>query len=96
MPAYVIVQGVVTDPDQFEHYKPAAGPTVVGAGGKYIVRGGTTVALEGDAPPERTTILEFESVDTAVAWYRSAEYTAAKSLRDGAATMRLYVIDGVS
>lgn len=96
MPAYVIVQGAVTDADQFEHYKPAAGPTVVGAGGAYIVRGGSTVSLEGDAPPERTTILQFESVEAAVAWYHSAEYTAAKALRAGAADMRLYVIDGVA
>ena len=96
MPAYVIVQGVVTDPDQFEHYKPAAGPTVTGAGGKYIVRGGTTVSLEGGAPPERTTILEFPTMEAAQAWYQSAEYQAARALRDGAADMRLYVIDGVA
>lgn len=96
MPAYVIVQGTVTDPEQFEQYKPAAGPAVVGAGGSYIVRGGTTVSLEGGAPPERTTILQFESVEAAVAWYHSAEYTAAKALREGAADMRLYVVEGVA
>jgi uncharacterized protein (DUF1330 family) len=96
MPAYVIVQGVVTDAEQFEHYKPASGPTVTAAGGRYIVRGGTAVSLEGGAPPERTTILEFPTMEAAQAWYRSTEYQAARALRDGAAEMRLYVVDGVS
>jgi uncharacterized protein (DUF1330 family) len=94
MSVYVIVQGDVHDPEQYELYKHAAAGTVVAAGGKYIVRGGDVEVFEGD-PPSRTVVLEFPTKQSAIDWYRSAEYTDARKLRDGAATLRLYLVDGV-
>lgn len=95
MPAYVIVQGSITDPEQFDAYRAQSGPSVAAAGGRYIVRGGGTVALEGAAPPERTTVLEFESVEAATAWYHGAAYIAARELRAGAADFDMYIVEGV-
>ena len=95
MTAYVIVQGEVTDPEQYEKYKvAAAAATVTAAGGKYIVRGGGVEAFEGDSPPTRTVVLEFPNMQAAHDWYHGEQYTAARKLREGAGNMRFYAVDG--
>lgn len=94
MPAYVIYQGEVSDPEQYERYKAQAAPSIIAAGGAYIVRGGEVKVLEGDPPAGRTVILEFPTMQAAIDWYESAEYTEIRKLREGAAKARLYVVDG--
>ncbi len=95
MSAYVIYQGEVTDPERYEEYKPEAAASILAAGGRYVVRAGEVEVLEGEPPSGRTVVLEFPTREAAVAWYRSAAYTEARKLREGAATARMYVIDGV-
>ena len=94
MSVFVIVQGKVTDVQQYEQYKAAAGPTVVNAGGRYVVRGGSATALEGGNAPERTVVLQFDDRDAAMAWYHGETYQAARKLREHAADLRLYVVEG--
>ena len=95
MTAYVIYQGEVLDPERYEVYKAQAAESIAAAGGRYIVRGGEVDVLEGDAPAGRTVVVEFPSMDMARAWYRGAQYTAARAVREGAAVARMYVVDGV-
>jgi uncharacterized protein (DUF1330 family) len=96
VPAYVIYQGEVTDPEQYEKYKPRSEASVLAAGGRYLVRGGAFEVLEGETPTGRTVLLEFPDRDAAIAWYRSDEYAEARKLREGAAVARLYVVDGLT
>jgi len=95
MSAYVIYQGVVTDPERYEEYKVKAAASILAAGGRYVVRGGDIEVLKGDAPAGRTVVLEFETRQAALDWYRSEEYTAIRSIREGAAHADMYVVDGV-
>ena len=94
MAAYVIYQGEVTDPERYEEYKPRAAASIAAAGGRYLVRGGEVDVLEGEAPAGRTVVLEFPTRQAAVDWYRSAQYTEARTFREGA-TARMYVVDGI-
>jgi len=94
MAAYVIFQGEIIDPVRYEDYKTAAAASIAAAGGRYIVRGDVEV-LEGDPPVGRAVILEFPSRQSAVDWYRSDEYTAARALREGVAVARLFLVDGI-
>ena len=94
MAAYVIYQGEVTDPDRYEQYKVAAAASIAAAGGRYVVRGGEVEVLEGGAPSGRTVVLEFPDRQSALAWYNGEQYSAARQLRRGAATARMYVVDG--
>ena len=97
MAAYVIYQGEVLDPDRYEIYKEKSAASIAAAGGTYIVRGGDVEVLEGDAPAGRTVVLEFPTMQAAIDWYNSDAYTAARTLRHGAArVVSMYVIDGVS
>ncbi len=95
MPAYVVAEVKVTDPAQYERYKQLAPPAIAKYGGRYLARGGATVALEGDWKPERLVLLEFPSLAQAQAFYHSPEYGKARAARKGAATMRLLAVEGL-
>ena len=94
MPGYVIYQGEVTDPERYEEYKVKAAASIAAAGGRYVVRAGAMEVLEGDAPAGRTVVLEFPTLQAAIDWYHSDDYAEARKIREGAATARMYAIDG--
>jgi uncharacterized protein (DUF1330 family) len=95
MPAYVIVDIDVTDPERYEQYKAATPATLEAAGGRFLVRGGEVTILEGDWQPSRLVVLEFENLAAAERWYESAAYQAAKKLREGGARMRMVAVKGL-
>ena len=95
MPAYVIVETDIHDPEQYERYKAASPAAVAGGGGRFVVRGGELAVLEGDWHPKRLVVLEFEDLDTARRWYESENYQEAKKLRDGAANLNMVAVEGV-
>jgi uncharacterized protein (DUF1330 family) len=95
MPAYVIVETDVTDPEHYEQYKAATPAAIAAGGGRFLVRGGESTVLEGDWHPSRLVVLEFEDLAAAERWYESEAYQAAKKLREGAAHMRMVAVQGV-
>ena len=67
MAAYVINDMEVTDPKLLDEYKKLSPPTVLQYGGKFLVRGGALEQVEGEWKPKRLVILEFPSVERALA-----------------------------
>ena len=96
MPAYIIVETDVHDPEQYEHYKQATPGAVAAGGGRFLVRGGELSVLEGDWQPKRLVVLEFEDLAAAERFYRSSQYQDAKRLREGAANMNMVAVQGVA
>tara|TARA_B100000686_G_C16324228_1_gene729817 strand:+ start:69 stop:356 length:288 start_codon:yes stop_codon:yes gene_type:complete len=95
MSAYVVLEIVVNNPEEYEEYKRLAPPSIAAYGGKYIARGGRAENLEGNWQPNRIVILEFESVEKARQWLDSEEYQEAKALRHKYATSNTIVVEGV-
>ena len=95
MPAFVIVDIEITDPEQYERYKALAPATVAAWGGRYVARGGATLSLEGGWQSQRLVILEFESLERARAWHDSPDYRAARTLRQSATRSRMIAVEGV-
>jgi uncharacterized protein (DUF1330 family) len=95
MPAYVIVDVDVTDPERYERYKAATPAAIAAGGGRFLVRGGESTVLEGDWQPSRLVVLEFEDLAAAERWYESDAYQAAAKLREGGATMRMVAVQGL-
>lgn len=95
MPAYIIVDVNITDPAEYEEYKKLTPASIASYGGKFIVRGAPVEILEGDWQPGRFVILEFPSLSIAKDWWNSEEYTAARIIRQRAATTNMIVVDGV-
>lgn len=95
MPAYVIVEIEIHDPESYEAYKKLTPASIAAYGGKFIVRGGKTESLEGDWNPQRLVILEFPTLEQAKTWWASPEYTPAKEIRQMAAKTRMLVAEGL-
>jgi uncharacterized protein (DUF1330 family) len=95
MPAYVIVETDITDPEQYEKYKAASAGAVAAGGGRFLVRGGEVAVLEGDWQPPRLVMLEFEDLAGAKRWFESDVYQEAKQLREGAAHLRMVAVQGI-
>lgn len=96
MPAYVISDMEITDPQRFEEYKRLSPPTVAAYGGRFLARGGEITPLEGGWQPRRLVVLEFPSVAQASAWLDSPEYAPARRLRQLSANARMVVIEGAA
>ena len=95
MPAYVIVETDITDPERYEQYKAASPGAVAAGGGRFVVRGGELAVLEGEWNPARLVVLEFPDLDSAKRWYESERYQDAKKLREGAAHLKMVAVEGV-
>jgi uncharacterized protein (DUF1330 family) len=92
--AYVIARAKVTNATQWAVYAAAAGEAMKVYGGTPIARGGQMTVAEGEGR-SRNVIVEFESFEAAKRYAFSAEYAAARKLREGAGEMDLVVVEGV-
>jgi uncharacterized protein (DUF1330 family) len=95
MAAYIIVRVHITDMEKYKEYTKLTPGVIARYGGRFVVRGGETVTLEGPEETARIVVLEFPSLDRAKAFYESEEYAAAARLRDGAATAQFVAVEGV-
>ena len=95
MPAYIIVEIDIHDYEAYEGYKKLTLGTLENYKGKFIVRGGQTETLEGNWNPERIVVLEFPTKELAKQWWASEEYAPAKAIRQGAASTKMLLVEGV-
>ena len=96
MPAYVVVETDIQDPEQYELYKKASPAAVEAGGGRFIARGGELAILEGDWRPKRLVLLEFPDLEAAKRFYESPAYQEAKRLREGAAGFNMVAVEGLA
>lgn len=74
----------VNDADKLAAYAKLALPAIEGGGGRFLARGMAAKAYE-DGRLDRTVVIEFDSVEQAVAVHDSPAYQAAlAALGDGA------------
>ena len=95
MPAYMIVQINVTDPEKFARYREAVPRVIEASGGRYLVRGGAVELLEGSYDGRRVVLFEFPSMEAIRSFWHSREYAAVKALRDNAADIDVWAVPGV-
>lgn len=91
---YIVARVTVNDPEAYARYAKGAGEAMKIYGCTVLARGGRCEALEGEARA-RNVILEFDSFDTARAYFHSPEYQAARQHRDGKATGEFVLVEGV-
>ncbi len=93
--AYIIADVRVTDATQYEEYKKFSSLAMRVFGAEVCVRGGAVEVFEGDWRPERVVVLKFPGMEQARAFHASAEYSRARQAREGAAVMRMILVEGV-
>lgn len=95
MPAYVVAEVEVTDPEAYKLYADQARVISQSCGGTYLARGGRTETLEGEPPRSRVVVIAFDSVEKARAFYHGRAYQEIVPLRQAASRGRLFVVEGV-
>ncbi|MDD9955430.1 MAG: DUF1330 domain-containing protein [Anaerolineaceae bacterium] len=95
MAAYLLAQVEVHDMEQYRKYTAQTPALIEKYGGRFLVRGGEVVTLEGDAPASRLVLIEFPSLQTVQDFYNSAAYQEVKQLRLPASTASFLALDGV-
>jgi uncharacterized protein (DUF1330 family) len=95
--AYIITELDVTGSmDVFQRdYAAHVQATVEPFGGRYIVRGGRSISVEGDPPRSRVVISVFDSMEKARAWRDSPEYKKIYPVREHEAKSRMYIVEGL-
>lgn len=84
----------VSDPAKLTAYAQLAGPAIEGGGGRFLARSSAVKAYE-DGKLDRTVIIEFDSVEQAMAVHDSAAYQRALAALDGGAVRDLRIVQGV-
>jgi uncharacterized protein (DUF1330 family) len=92
--AYLIAYVTVTDPDAYAVYAELATAAQAAHGARVLARGGRTQQLEGAGRP-RNVVLEFDSLEAALTYYRSDDYQRAMRHRQGAGEADICVVEGV-
>ncbi len=83
----------ISDPAKLAAYARLAGPAIEAGGGRFLARAVAAKAYE-DGKIQRTVLIEFDSVDQAVAVYDSAAYQEALAVLDGGAVRDLRIVPG--
>ena len=91
--AFLVAEFEVTDPTGWKAYQEGA-RAMPPSGGVFLARAATGTGLAG-APPKTITIVQFPTVDDAIAFDSSPAYTALKPLRDKSSNWRSYVVEGL-
>ena len=82
------------DPETYKKYVETAKPAFERHKARFMARGGKTEVLEGKARA-RNVIIEFPSMEEALACYHSAEYTAARAIRQAISEGEFVLVEGV-
>ncbi|HEV8344140.1 MAG TPA: DUF1330 domain-containing protein [Candidatus Binatia bacterium] len=93
-PAYLIAEVEVTDPDGYKTYQDGVSSLLAALGGRFVVRGGKTIALDGE-PPKRIIVIAFDSMEKAQAFRNSTVYKEFVPIRDKSSKFRLFAVEGV-
>jgi uncharacterized protein (DUF1330 family) len=94
MPAYIIARIEVTDPETYQQYANQTVALAEKAGGRFLVKGGPMVQIEGTGP-SRHVVIEFPDRAAAEKWYHSDGYQAILPLALKGSRREVVIVDGV-
>jgi uncharacterized protein (DUF1330 family) len=85
----------VSDPAKLAAYGKLGAPAIEAGGGRFLARGNAVQAFEAGLA-ERTVLIEFPSVEDALAVYAGAAYQAALAALGNGAVRDLRIVPGVA
>jgi uncharacterized protein (DUF1330 family) len=90
---WVSVYKKIMKPEQAAEYAKIATQAIAEGGGRPLVRGVAAMA-QGEGAIERTVVIEFDSLDAAVAAYNSATYQHALEVLGDSVVRDFRVVEG--
>ena len=85
----------INNPAALAEYGKLAVPAIVAGGGRILARGTPARAYEAGLN-ERATVIEFDSLEQAIATYEGAAYQAARRLLEGAVEREIRFLEGTT
>jgi len=84
----------INDQEKVDAYRKLAGPVMQAAGARFLVRGDPAKVYESGAM-ERVVVIEFDSVEQAIAVHDSPGYQAALKALGNGAVRDLRIVEGL-
>lgn len=84
----------VRDPEKFAAYAKLAGPLLTAMGGRFLARGMPAKVYELGVK-QRVVLIEFDSVEQAVAAHESPDYQSALAILGDSVDRELRIVEGV-
>jgi uncharacterized protein (DUF1330 family) len=85
----------ISDPDAMAAYAKLAGPAIQAAGGRFLARGMPAKTYEAGLN-QRTVMIEFDSVEQAIAAHDSPGYQEALKAMGNAAKRDMRIVEAVN
>src|ERR1700754_1038395 len=85
----------VSNPAALAEYAKLAGPAIEAGGGRFLARGNPTKVYEAGVN-QRIVVIEFDSVEKAIAAHDSAGYQAALKALGNGADREIRIVEGVA
>ena len=85
----------VSNPAGLAEYAKLAGPAIQAGGGRFLARGVPAKTYEA-GKDQRVVVIEFDSVEQAIATHDSEAYKRALKVLDGAVVREIRIIEGVA
>jgi uncharacterized protein (DUF1330 family) len=95
MPAYWVARARIDDPVEYKKYTDLVPGIIQRYGGKTLARGGRFQIMEGPDTFHRFVVIEFPTLEQAVACFESPEYQeASRFRRNGGGIVENVIVDG--
>jgi uncharacterized protein (DUF1330 family) len=92
---WVVTYRAIKNQDAFAAYAKLAVPAVQASGGRFIVRGDPAKTYEAGMN-QRVVVIEFESIQKALAAHDTKEYGAALEALGNGAERDIRIVEGVA
>lgn len=83
----------IKNPDALANYAKLAAPAIQAGGGRFLARGNPTKTYEAGLN-QRTVVIEFDSVEKAIAAHDSPGYQEALKALAGACERDMRIVEG--
>lgn len=90
---YWIARVDVKDTERYKDYVSGAVPAFQKYKGRFLVRGGEAHSMEGPGRA-RNVVIEFASIEDAIACYNDPAYQAAKDIRQSVSDGEIIIVEG--
>lgn len=91
---YIMGHITVKNPEAYKEYIEKDTPILKALGGEFVIRGGQSEVVEGEALM-RHVLIEFPSYEAALKAYHDPEYQAVADIRRRTADSVIIVVEGV-
>jgi len=95
LPAYWIARAKINDPVEYKKYTDRVPAIIAQHGGKVLARGGRYRIMEGPDTFHRFIVIEFPTMEAAIACFESNAYREAAAFRRaGAGIVENVIVEG--